>query len=189
MAKTKKQLMAINNRESNRVPSTTPQEVKEYTPMDINDKIKHETALVISSAINENDLEKKKQLYKIFETNVSILKSIKCHDLEEMLLNNLIARISKNPGEISNKELMDAINLSRNLINKNNEVVNDANSNIQLTQNNTEVNINVEPQMSRESREKVADVVNAILKQIQKPQVGIQEGDVIDLTKGDINNG
>lgn len=182
MAKNKRQLVAINNRENNR-PQLV-QEVKEYTPVDINDSIKHETAKVISNAISENDPERKKQLYKVFETNVSILKSIKCHDLEEKLLNNFIERVEKNPHEISNKELMDGITLVRNLIDRNNKSVEANTQNpTQFNQiNNTEVNIKVEPSLPRDSREKVADVVNAILKQLQTPQA-IKEGDTIDLTK------
>lgn len=125
------------------------------------------TQLIAQQILEEDDLDKIKDLTTLF--NVSnqkrnVMRIMKMNELLDTVTDKVMDRFEKNPHNFTNDELLRYMQATENSIeraNKNLNMVEDTPA-IQLTQNN-QVNINVENNLDRESREKVLDVVKAIL--------------------------
>jgi hypothetical protein len=77
----------------------------------------------------------------------------------------MIERFEKKPGEFSNKDLLDYLNAVRSAMDKSDIVP--ENINMPVIQNNTQVNLNIDTGLSKESKERVADAVNSILLKLK----------------------
>lgn len=125
------------------------------------------TQLIAQQILEEDDLDKIKDLTTLF--NVSnqkrnVMRIMKMNELLDTVTDKVMDRFEKNPHNFTNDELLRYMQATENSIeraNKNLNMVEDTPA-IQLTQNN-QVNINVENNLDRESREKVLDAVKAIL--------------------------
>lgn len=125
------------------------------------------TQIIAQQILEEDDLDKIKDLTKLF--NVSnqkrnVMRIMKMNELLDMVTEKVMDRFEKTPHNFTNDDLLKYMQATENSIekaNKNLNMVEDTPA-IQLTQNN-QVNINVENNLDRESREKVLDAVKAIL--------------------------
>lgn len=136
-----------------------------------------------NSLIKEDNVDKVKQLISAFNVNIAkknILRISKYNELVDLVNNQIGERLSKCPGEMSNKDLIDylnALNKSIDQSNKSVEMISDTPA-IQINQ----VNINADkPELSRESREKIMEAVKAIFdKSKQLEQDNIEEAQLVD---------
>lgn len=133
---------------------------------------------LIKNIVLEQDPDRLKDLVSLFNT-VQSKKNIVRVDAFSKLLDKIsdqmIERFEKKPGEFSNKDLLDYLNAVRSAMDKSDIVP--ENINMPVIQNNTQVNVNIDSGLSRESKEKVIDAVNALLAKAKK-----EKEQIIDIT-------
>lgn len=123
---------------------------------------------LIKNIVLEQDPDRLKDLVSLFNT-VQSKKNIVRVDAFSKLLDKIsdqmIERFEKKPGEFSNKDLLDYLNAVRSAMDKSDIVP--ENINMPVIQNNTQVNLNIDTGLSKESKERVADAVNSILLKLK----------------------
>lgn len=133
---------------------------------------------LIKNIVLEQDPDKLKDLVSLFNT-VQSKKNIVRVDAFSKLLDKIsdqmIERFEKKPGEFSNKDLLDYLNAVRSAMDKSDIVP--ENIDMPVIQNNTQVNLNIDTGLSKESKERVADAVNSILLKLKN------NNSVIDVTE------
>lgn len=133
---------------------------------------------LITKIVAENDSEKLKDLVSLFNVNQS-KKNIVRADIFSKLLDKIsiqmTERFEKKPGEFSNKDLLDYLTAIRSAIDKSDIIPEDIT--IPVIQNNTQVNVNIDNNLSRESKERIADAVNSIMTRLKNG------GSIVDISE------
>lgn len=121
---------------------------------------------IVTDIINEQDSDKLKTLITLFNSNQSkkdIVRNNVFSVLLDKITSQMLERFEKNPNTFSNKDLLDYLNAIKSV--RNNKI--DADSiDVPIIQNNTQINVKVST-LSRESKERVIDSVNAILNRLK----------------------
>ena len=153
-------------------------EQKEKTPAETTtalaildtEKLSQESAELINAIISEQDIEKTKDLTYLFNINQNKKTMVRIDKLSE-LQDNLVAQFSKRveerPDEISNQELMNALKIVQDIIERGQKQISGVNEQplIQINQQTNSVNVGDEAVgLSRESKQRVANVVSDLLK-------------------------
>lgn len=124
----------------------------------------------IIEAPSKADLQKQFELFNITQSKKNALRVIKLNSLLEKVEDQAIERFEKRPDQVSNKELLEYMNVVSSQIDRAQKSVTDlsAEPTIHMVNNQkNEVNINVGPQLDRDSKERVMDAISALLKQVQ----------------------
>lgn len=137
------------------------------------------TQEIADRIIQEEDADKIRDLTHLFNLNQAkknVLRVMKLNSLLDKVSDTMIDRFEKRPGEFSNKDLLDYMQVTQNQIdraNKSLDIVKDAPA-ISFNQNN-QVNI-IADGLDRESKGRVADAIKAILQRVDEQNLG----DVVD---------
>ncbi len=138
--------------------------------------LNQESLTLINQIIAEKDIEKTKDLTHLFNINQNkktMIRIDKLSGLQDNLVDQFARRIAERPDEISNKELMDGIKIVQDIIERGQKQVEGVNQTplIQFNQQNNSVNIGDGdgPVLSKESRDKVKNVVLSLLNGLNKP--------------------
>ena len=122
------------------------------------------------SLINETDPTKLRQLIDIFNLNIrkkDIIRATKLSALQDRVVNEMSERIINHSDNFSNKDLLDYFKTIQDTQNKTDTSIDNVNIPIPTIQiNHNEVNMNSEPVLSRESKNKVSQTVQKILKEL-----------------------
>ena len=126
---------------------------------------------ITKQLLEEQDIDKVKDLTAAFNLNVqkrNAVRVLKMNGLLDKVTDQIIERFEKNPHNFSNEDLLKYMQATEAAIEKATKNVNliEDTPAIQLMQNN-QVNINIEQGLNRESRQKVTEAVQAILKNMQ----------------------
>lgn len=119
----------------------------------------------IAKATNTNELDPLYDAFKINDAKKSVFRINKLNDLLDKVTDEALARFEQRPGEMSNKEVIDYMNVVQNQIDRFKDTV-DKTREVKLTQVNNNVNINInkeEPTLNRESRERIIDFIKEVL--------------------------
>ncbi len=134
------------------------------------DKLSKESVELINAIIAEQDLDKTKDLTYLFNINQNKKTMVRMDKLSE-LQDNLVAqfskRISERPDEISNQELMNALKIVQDILERGQKQIAGTQEQplIQINQQTNSVNVGDEAvTLSRESKQRVANVVSDLLK-------------------------
>lgn len=150
----------------------------ELAPLSGRDKLDKKSEELVEKIVDEQDSDKLKDLVGLFNINQS-KKNILRADIYSKLLDKIsiqmVERLDKKSGEFSNKDLLDYLTAVRTAIDKSD--IAPENINIPIIQNNTQVNVNIDSGLSRESKERVIDAVNALLAKAKK-----EKEQIIDIT-------
>ena len=116
--------------------------------------------------LSENNIDELTNIINIFNLNIKrkdLVRTSKLNDLQDKITAQMSARLEKNAGEFSNKDLLDYFKVLQDTISKSDTSLSNIDTPaIQINQQ--QINIGTEsPELSRESREKVADIVSKIL--------------------------
>lgn len=143
-------------------------------PISIDDLISvipldNQTAKVTNELIEEQDLDKVKNLTKLFNLNQAkrnAIRVMKLNSLLDKVGDQMIERFDKKPGEFSNKELLDYMSVVQSTIDRANKSIElvDQTPAIVINQQNNQVNIDNSPVLDRESRMRVVEAVKGIMK-------------------------
>lgn len=121
--------------------------------------------------------------FKINDTKKNVFRINKLNSLLDKITEEATARFEQRPGEMSNKEVIDYMNAVSNQIDRSKSTLSQI-KDVNLTQVNNTVNVNIdnkETSLSRESREKVIDFIKDILKNSQEETtISKDTDDVID---------
>ena len=155
----------------------------EKTPTDIvvvdsNDLIKQaaeELTTAIAKAQTKEELEALYQQFHINNTKKNALRINQLNDLLDQVNKEAIERFTRRPGEMTNKEVLDYMTAVQNQIERSQKTVEGIKDitaiQVNNTQNNT-VNIHVGNEeitsMSKDSRDRITDLIATILKENNK---------------------
>ena len=131
------------------------------------EKVKEHDDELIEEILQEQDADRLKDLtnlFNIFQTKREVLRVNKLNDVQDSLVQQMLDRLSQQPHNFDNKDIalwMKTVQLAKESSRQSLEKVETIPTIVH--QNNTQVNINVEDSLSRESRERVLSVLNTIL--------------------------
>lgn len=143
-----------------------------------------------TSSIDE--LKDLTNLFGISLTKREIIRASKESDLMDKLLEQAEERIVEKGDYLSNSDLLDYMKTLQTNVDKSRKTFNDDldNASTKITNTHNEININVnEPlvNMSRESREKILDVMNSLFVKIREEQSEVKEPEEIDASNKENN--
>lgn len=122
------------------------------------------------SLINETDPIKLRQLIDIFNLNIrkkDIIRATKLSTLQDKVVNEMSERIINHSDNFSNKDLLDYFKTIQDTQNKTDTSIDNVNIPIPTIQiNHNEVNMNSDSVLSRESKNKVSQTVQKILREL-----------------------
>lgn len=145
----------------NNLPSTTIDSGEE-TPTT---KIKEVDENLLNQIVKSDDIDEIKDLTKLFNVNQSkknLVRIAKLNDLLDKVSDKAIERIDLSADEISDKDLLGYMQTVQTVIEKSQKSV-EAIDNTPMIQINQQNNINVEGELSRESKEKVLNIINMFM--------------------------
>lgn len=125
--------------------------------------------------INEQQLPKVQDLTHLFNLNQAkknVLRVMKLNNLLDKVSDQMIERFEKRPGEFSNTDLLNYMQVTQNAIDRAQKQLNlvDESPAISLTQ----VNVNVtENKFDRESRAKITEAVSKIIQAAQRMNINL----------------
>lgn len=137
------------------------------------------TRNIAQEILNEQNVDKVRDLTHLFNLNAqkrNVMRVIKMNDLLDKVTNQVIERFEKTPDNFSNEDLIKYMQVTENAIdraNKNLNLVEDTPP-IQYQQNN-QVNINIVDTLDRDSKERVLEYVNNIMKLSKNPEIKEEE--------------
>ena len=131
------------------------------TPMDeLNDRI-----------LNETDIEQLDKIKNIFDLNIKkkeILRLSRLSDLQDLTVEEMSSRLQNRSGEFSNQDLIGYFKTIQDTINRSDTSLDSVDTaSIKVIQNQLNINVNDENQLSRESKTKVIDAIRSILNKTE----------------------
>lgn len=136
------------------------------------------TQKIAQEILDTEDIDKIKDLTNLFNLNTkkrNVMRVLKMTQLLDNVTDKVIERFEKTPDNFSNEDLLKYMQVTENAIdkaNKNLDMVEETPA-IQFQQNN-QVNINIDRGLNRDSRAKVTEAVEAILKKLQNNEQVIE---------------
>lgn len=121
----------------------------------------------IVTADNLDDLKSYTNLFNIAIAKKNALRIVKLNNLLDAVNDQAIDRFLKRPGEFNNKELLEYMKTVAEQVERSQKALNEVEDKpaIQINNQKNEVNINVTDDLSRESRERVTEVIRKLLQQ------------------------
>ena len=126
------------------------------------------TLQIAQTIINEEDVDKIKDLTHLFNLNQAkknVIRVMKLNGLLDTVSDKIIERFEKYPDNFSSADLLNYLQVTQNAIdkaNKNLSLVEDAPV-IQVNHNN-QVNLNIIDSYDRESKERVMEFLKSVLE-------------------------
>lgn len=127
------------------------------------------TTQIAQNIINEEDVDKIKDLTHLFNLNQAkknVLRVMKLNGLLDTVSDKIIERFEKYPDNFSSADLLNYLQVTQNAIDKANKNLSlvDETPVIQINHNN-QVNVNVIDSYDRESKERVIEFIKSVLAQ------------------------
>ena len=141
------------------------------------------TKNIAQQLIDEQNLDQVKNLTHLFNLNQAkknVLRILKLNQLLDKVSDQMIERFEKRPGEFSNTDLLNYMQVAQSAIDRANKSLNlvDETPAIQINQQNIIMDKEI---LDKDSRDRVTDAVNAILNKINKMKNEEQKEDIIEL--------
>lgn len=147
--------------------------------MDNDDKLilQNKTDELVNQILAEDDVNKVKDLTHLF--NVACVKKdiirVKTLDnLYDTVISKVAERFEKRPDEFSNSDLISYLQVTQNALDKAKKSASSVDETPAIVQQqNNQVNINIgdSEKLTRESRDKVIDAIDAFLKRVKNESV------------------
>jgi len=157
--------------------------------------LNQESLALINKIIEESDVDKVKDLTYLFNINQNkktIARIDKLSALQDLLVAQFSKRIAERPDEISNQEIMNAMKIVQDIIERGQDMVIGTQEAplIQINQQTNSVNVDNSALtgLNRDSREKIKNIISSVVSQIGKvatEQVPTTDGEPIVITPED----
>lgn len=133
------------------------------------DRAEKDIIAKIIEAPTRSELQQQFDAFNINQSKKNALRIVKLNSLLGKVEDQAIARFEKRPDQISNKELLEYINVISGQIDRAQKNVDtlSAAPTINVAAQKTDVTINVGNDLSRDSKERVMDAISALLKQVK----------------------
>ena len=138
-----------------------------YTELDLA-PIENSSVEIAQKILNEDNFEEVKKYIQLFNLNQSkkdVMRVMKLGALLDKVSDQMIERFEKRPGEFSNSDLLNYLQVTQSAIEKANKSLNlvDETPAIAFQQNN-QVNINLHGGLDQESKSRVIAAIQSILQ-------------------------
>ena len=150
------------------------------------DELDSSTNDLAQRIILEEDVDKTKEMVKLFNLNQSkknVIRVLKLTSLLDKISDQMMRRFDDRPGEFSNSDLisyMQTIQAAIDKANKTLDLVQETPA-IQIN-NNTQINVvDGSPSLDRDSRQRVLDAVNAIVNRAKSAGIDIGDYTISDV--------
>ena len=162
--------------------------------------VKEKDNELIDTILQETDVDRLKDLthvFNAFQAKRQILRVNALNDVQDALVAQMARRLQETPNNFNNNDIaMWMKTVQQTLDSAQNSVKSIDDVPAIVNQNNTQINVNVEDNLSRESREKIMDALQAILGSVENAGKEIvsyddnevQEGNSIEINLGDSDN-
>lgn len=136
----------------------------------------------VKEATTKEELQELEEVFSVAMTKNEIARMAKQDELLDLIIAQADERIRKRPGELPTKDLLDYMNVLQNNIDRSHKNIKSPTEDGPVSQINNirnEVTVNMTGDgLTRDSQNKVMDVVKAILQQAQ--EVEITEPEIIE---------
>lgn len=155
-----------------------PQEIDENLTPAVTDLVSRDASLALSEqdilakildAPNRDELQKQFELFNINQSKKNALRIVKLNELLANVEDQAIERFKKRPDQVSNKELLEYMNVISGQIDRAQKHIDSISTAppISLTANKTDVTINVGADLDSDSKTRVMDAVAMLLSQVK----------------------
>lgn len=126
----------------------------------------------IVKAPTQKELQEQFDLFNINQSKKNALRIIKLNSLLDKVEDQAIERFEKRPDQVSNKELLDYMQVVATQIDRSQKMIDTLKDKPMIKVNNqkNEVNINIGTELNRDSKERVMDAIQILLKQLNKQE-------------------
>ena len=175
-----------NELDKNTTQETNKNEVDTIDSNELIRKTADDLTLAIAKAESKEELEALYQKFNINNTKKNALRINQLNNLLDQVNQQAVERFNRRPETVSNKEILDYMNAIQNQIERSQRTVDGIKDitaiQVNNTQNNT-VNIHVKdtdiPYLSKDSRDRITDLVASILQESNK----VKNEDIVDITE------
>ena len=142
------------------------------------DKQEEKIITDIIKAPNQKELQEQFDLFNINQSKKNALRIIKLNSLLDKVEDQAIERFEKKPDQVSNKELLEYMQVVAGQIDRSQKYIETIKDKpmIKVTDRSQQVNINIGTELNRDSKERVMDAIQGLLKQLNSDQ----DNNVID---------
>ena len=155
------------------------------------DTVKEKDNELIDTILQETDIDKLKDLthvFNAFQAKRQILRVNALNDVQDALVAQMARRLQETPNNFNNNDIaMWMKTVQQTLDSAQNSVKSIDDVPAIVNQNNTQINVNVEDNLSRESREKIMDALQAILGSVENTGKEIVSYDDNEVQEGNNN--
>ena len=154
-------------------------ENKENTELTVVEELKQSDDALISEIVKETDADRLKDLthlFNLFQTKRHILRVNTLNDVQDALVHQMLDRLAQQPHNFNNSDIAAWMKTVQQAIESSQKSIEQVDSvpTIVTQNNNTQnVNISIVDSLDRDSRERILEVLNIILPNIQN---GAQDG-------------
>lgn len=169
---------------------------------ELNDRIDESIALLpldeqeekivdsIIKAPSQKELQAQFDLFNINQSKKNALRIIKLNSLLDKVENQAIERFDRRPDQVSNKELLDYMQVVATQIDRSQKFIDTLKDKPMIKVNNqkNEVNINIGSELDRDSKERVMDAIQVLLKQLNENEPEVVDAQVEDTEEKTVYN-
>lgn len=133
----------------------------------------------IIEADNKDELKHQFDLFNMNQSKKNALRVIKLNGLLGKIEDQAIERFEKRPDQISNKELLDYMQVVSTQIEKSQNYISNIQDKPMITVNNqkNELNVSIGPELDRDSKSNVINAVTNLLNQLRNKSVSNSESE------------
>ena len=126
----------------------------------------------IIKAPTQKELQEQFDLFNINQSKKNALRIIKLNSLLDKVEDQAIERFEKKPDQVSNKELLEYMTVVAGQIDRSQKYIDTLKDKpmIKVNQKN-DVTINIGTELNKDSRERVMDAIQGLLKQLNNPDM------------------
>ena len=149
-------------------------ENKENTELTVVEELKQSDDALISEIVKETDADRLKDLthlFNLFQTKRHILRVNTLNDVQDALVHQMLDRLAQQPHNFNNSDIAAWMKTVQQAIESSQKSIEQVDSvpTIVTQNNNTQnVNISIVDSLDRDSRERILEVLNIILPNIEE---------------------
>lgn len=143
------------------------------------DKQEEKIVQEIIKAPSQQELQAQFDAFNMNQSKKNALRIIKLNSLLDKVEDQAIERFEKKPDQVSNKELLEYMTVVAGQIDRSQKYIDTLKDRpmIKVTDKSQNVNINIGTELNKDSKERVMDAIQGLLKQLSKDE---PDNNVID---------
>lgn len=166
------------------------------------EEVKSKDNALIDTILQEDNIDKLKDLTHLFnayQTKRQILRVNALNDVQDALVQQMASRLQNLPNNFNNNDIAMWMKTVQQALDSTHEKIQEIDDTPTIVnQTNTQINVNVEDTLSRESREKIMDALQVILGSVNNSEINdvlVSENEIPEESNntennlGDLDNG